>query len=98
LLNAKISLSFIAISFVPRVADLHALDHFTDQDVPFISCELCDILANLIELDPIIHGNNYHQRELQNIPSSFIVYIQYHTPLEKIVSPTFIHNKPPPIS
>ena len=92
-----ITLLFSAAFLVPRVANLHALDHLSDDDT-YISCELCDISVHSHQLDLITDDSSYLENEQQNIPSSFVVLTQYNTPREKIVSPTFIYNKPPPLS
>lgn len=90
-----ITLLFTAAFLVPRVANLHALSHLSDDDAS-ISCELCDLIVDTHQLDLINDNNSYLESEQQNIPSSFVVVPQYNTPQEKIVSPTFIYNKPPP--
>ncbi len=91
------TLLFTAALLVPRVANLHALDHITDEDTSSISCELCDILVHSYELDVINENYSFLENELYNTPSTFIVFTQYHIPKENIVSPTSIYNKPPPL-
>ncbi len=90
-----VTLLFTAAFLVPRVANLHALSHLSDDDTA-ISCELCDIIVDSHQFD-LINDNNFHlENEQQSIPSSFVIVPQYNTPQEKIVSPTCIYNKPPP--
>ncbi|WP_298541432.1 hypothetical protein [uncultured Aquimarina sp.] len=90
-----ITLLFTAAFLAPRVANLHALSHLSDDDTS-ISCELCDIIVDAHQFDLINDSNFYTENDQQSIPSSFVVVSQYNTPQEKIVSPTFIYNKPPP--
>ncbi|WP_299215018.1 hypothetical protein [uncultured Aquimarina sp.] len=90
-----ITLLFTAAFLVPRVANLHALSHLSDDDTS-ISCELCDIIVDAHQFDLITDNNSYLESEQQSIPSSFVVVPQYNIPQEKIVSPTCIYNKPPP--
>ncbi|WP_235016274.1 hypothetical protein [Aquimarina sp. AU474] len=91
-----ITLLVTAAFLVPRVVNLHALSHLSDDDIS-ISCELCDILVHSHQLDFIEEDIFNLEYELQNIPSSFVVLVQYNAPQEKIVSPTSIYNKPPPL-
>ncbi len=89
-----ITLLCIAAFLVPRVANLHALSHLSDDGA--VSCELCDIIVDTPQFDLINDTNSYLESEQQSIPSSFVIVLQYNTPQEKIVSPTCIYNKPPP--
>ncbi len=91
-----ITLLFTVAFLVPRVANLHAMNHLSGDD-DSISCEICDAISVSNQFD-LITGDIFHfENNLQNIPSSFIVYTQYSTPIEKIASPISIYNKPPPI-
>ncbi len=90
-----IALLFTAAFLVPRIANLHALTHLSD-DNPDISCELCDIIVDAHQFDLINNNNSYLEQESHSIPSSFIVLTQYNISKEKIVSPITIYNKPPP--
>ena len=89
---------FLVAFFAPKIANLHALSHISDEDDTSIPCELCDISTNIIQLD-LFNGDSFGwKNELLNIPSSVVVVSKYNTPLEKIVSPTVIYNKPPPLT
>ncbi|TSE08103.1 MULTISPECIES: hypothetical protein [Aquimarina] len=91
-----ITLLFTATFLVPRVANLHALSHLSDDDEP-ISCELCDIISNSHQFDLITNDTYCFEDTQINIPSSFVIFTQYNTPKEKIASPISIYNKPPPV-
>ncbi|MEW7281292.1 hypothetical protein ABW636_22090 [Aquimarina sp. 2201CG1-2-11] len=90
-----ITLLFTAAFLAPRVVDLHILNHLSEDDEP-VSCELCDILVYSHQLDLFHNDHSHLEKEQSNIPSSFIALIQYRGPQEKIASPTFVYNKPPP--
>ncbi|GAA4272440.1 hypothetical protein U6A24_10165 [Aquimarina gracilis] len=92
-----ITVLFATFFLVPRIVNLHVLDHLTD-DKTSVSCELCDILVYSYQLDLITEDNSYLENELQHTPSSYVVLAQYNIPQEKIVSPTCFYNKPPPLS
>ncbi len=88
---------FLVAFLLPRVVDMHALEHFLD-DNETVSCELCDIAPNSQQFDLFLNGVSYDDKQFLNTPSSFVVDLQYNSPLDKIVSPTSVYNKPPPIS
>ncbi|WP_299255542.1 hypothetical protein [uncultured Aquimarina sp.] len=89
---------FFTVSFlVPRVTSLHALSHLSDDDTP-ISCEICDIIVDSHQFDLVNDDNFYIEIEGKSIPSSFVVVTQYNAPQEKILSPAYIYNKPPPLT
>ncbi len=90
-----VALLFATAIIIPRVANLHALDHVSD-DTFSISCELCDILLHSFQLDLINDYPSGLKNELVNIPTSFVVLRNHHIPQEKIVSPTSFYNRPPP--
>ncbi|SEL95933.1 hypothetical protein SAMN04487910_3720 [Aquimarina amphilecti] len=90
-----ITLLFAAAFLIPRVANLHALSHLSDDDSSF-SCELCDILADSYQLDLADNTQNYAENELKSIPNSSVVFLKYNSPQEKIASPSSVYNKPPP--
>ncbi|WP_299765370.1 hypothetical protein [uncultured Dokdonia sp.] len=91
-----ITLLFTLVFLVPRVASMHAISHLSEDD-ELISCEICDTISVSNQFD-LITGDTFHfENELQNVPSSFVVYTEYTTPLEKIASPISFYNKPPPI-
>lgn len=92
---AHIITLFFAVAFlIPRIVDLHVLNHQPDDDTT--SCELCDILIQSDQFDLIFDDILYFQDQPYNTPSSFIVITKYNVPQKKIVSPTSIYNKPPP--
>jgi len=86
---------FLATFLLPRVVDIHALEHFSGDDNA-VSCELCDIAPNSQQFDLFLNIVSYDDGQLLNIPDSFIVETHYNSPLDKIVSPTSVYNKPPP--
>ena len=87
---------FFTITFLtPRIVDLHAFSHISEDDSP-ISCKLCDTIAYHGQFDLTLDGNSYAEDESQNTPSAVVVFTTYNSPQEKIVSPIFIYNKPPP--
>lgn len=90
------TLVFLAAFLVPRVADLHALDHaFGDDDS--ISCELCDIALHSSEFDLYLANASYDDSPAINLPSRRIKGCSYNSPIAKIATPTTIYNKPPPM-
>ena len=89
-------LLFIAAFLAPRVANLHALSHLSSDDIS-ISCELCDVVVYSYLLDLVTDHLYGLEDNPQNTPSNFVAFAYYDMPQEKIVSPTSIHNKPPPI-
>ncbi|MDC8005855.1 hypothetical protein POV27_17510 [Aureisphaera galaxeae] len=91
-----IPLLFAIVFLIPRVADLHALEHIAEEDTP-ISCELCDDLIQTQQNDLDLAGASYVEVAMQQVPCSFVVLPHYDVPRETIVSPTSIYNKPPPL-
>jgi len=91
------SIIFLVAFLLPRVIDLHALEHLSEHDDEPISCELCDISSHTQQLDLYFGDTSYIEKELSYIPNSYIAYHFYNSPLAKIVSPTTVYNKPPPI-
>jgi len=89
------SLLFLAAFLIPRVAELHVLEHLSEEEEA-ISCELCDIVSPSQQLDLSTVAVSYEQKQLIPHPSEHIVYGMYHSPLAKIFSPTSVYNKPPP--
>ena len=90
-----ITLLFLVAFLAPRVVDLHALEHTASDDEP-VSCELCDITAHSQSFDLFVDCPSYEDVEPVNRPSTFVVSTQYNSPLDKIVTPTSVYNKPPP--
>lgn len=82
---------------VPRVANLHSFVHLSDND-ELISCELCDIIVSSQELDLFIDGPYFYEDTSISLPSTFIAFELFDTPVEKIASPLSFYNKPPPLS
>ncbi|GAA3515142.1 hypothetical protein GCM10022393_31390 [Aquimarina addita] len=75
---------------------MHALDHmFEDDDT--ISCELCDITSQSVQLDWYTGDTSYDNGHIVNNPSSIVVDCFFNSPIAKIVSPTSVYNKPPPV-
>ncbi len=93
-----IAMIWFAVAFlVPRIANLHALSHLSeDEDTP-ISCELCVFVMQSDQFDLINTNSSYSEVELHSVPSTLVVLQHYHTPKEKIASPNYIYNKPPPL-
>ncbi len=92
-----VSFLLLATILIPRILNLHELDHLLDDDIS-ISCELCDLVINSEEPLLIANDNSYEQRKLQNTPNTLVILRYYRIPQGKIVTPGFIYNKPPPIS
>ncbi len=86
---------FLVAFLIPRIADLHAFDHLSGND-DSISCELCDITSHTQQLDLFIGDTSYIEEQPLNMPSPYVTYSFYNSPLAKIVSPTTVYNKPPP--
>jgi hypothetical protein len=96
LIRPFIVIFFTAAFLVPRVTILHSLSHLSDDDV-HNSCDLCDILVYSYQLDSKSEDTSYVTNEFQDLPNSFVVLYTYNISQEKIVSPDFIYNKPPPL-
>jgi len=89
---------FVAMAFLtPRIANLHILSHFSEDDNP-ISCEVCDIITNAQDFDLSYANGDPFSDYLNNVPTKVVVISFFNIPLETIVTPTTIHNKPPPLS
>ncbi len=88
---------FLVAFLAPRVADLHAFDHLSDEDVP-ISCERCDITCHSQQFDLYLEDGSYYEEQPTNSPSEEIICGIYNSPLAKIATPTSVYNKPPPLS
>jgi len=86
---------FLVTFLLPRIVDIHALNHLFGDDET-ISCELCDIASNSQQFDLFIDVVSYDDGYLLNTISSIVIDAHYNTPLDKIVSPTSVYNKPPP--
>ncbi len=89
------ALLFLVAFLLPRFADLHAFDHIADDNVP-VSCEQCDIATNSHQFDAYLVDATPVVLNVSFVPSTAIVFRSYNSPLAKIVSPTFLYNKPPP--
>lgn len=88
---------FLVAFLLPRVADLHAFYHLSDDDAP-ISCEHCDITSHSQQFDFYLEDVQYHEQQLINSPNEQIISGIYNSPLAKIATPTSVYNKPPPLS
>lgn len=88
---------FLVAFLVPRMVDLHAIEHLSEDD-DAISCELCDISSNSVQFDLFFTNTVYDNATACILPSSFIAIRYYNSPIAKIVTPTWVYNKPPPIS
>ncbi|TPN87375.1 hypothetical protein [Aquimarina algicola] len=97
ILTYIITLLFTVVFIAPRIVNLHVLSHLSDENDTPISCELCDVLIYTSQLDLAKDDVSYFENTSQNLSGLFVVVPQYNTPQEKIVSPTFIYNKPPPL-
>jgi len=86
---------FLVAFLFPRIADVHVFDHLLEGDEP-ISCELCDITSHTQQIDLFFGDSFYTEEEPINKLSTHVIYSFYNSPLAKIVSPTFVYNKPPP--
>jgi hypothetical protein len=91
------ALLFLVAFLVPRVADLHAFDHLSDDDVP-VSCERCDITSHSQKSDLYLGDFSYYEELTLNRPSEQSISRIYTSPLAKIATPTSVYNKPPPLS
>ncbi|UZO80708.1 hypothetical protein NBT05_17415 [Aquimarina sp. ERC-38] len=87
---------FLVTFLAPRVANLHALDHFSD-DEDSISCELCDITSSSQQFDLYLGHTPSQTDYILNYPSPYVVDSFYNSPTAKIASPSSIYNKPPPV-
>ncbi|MDC8005863.1 hypothetical protein POV27_17550 [Aureisphaera galaxeae] len=91
------ALLFVLAFLSPQIANLHMLDHIMDGDTPTV-CEFYDIISTANQLD-VFSGDPFSfDVDLQDVPSSYVVFTQYDVPHAKIASPTSVYNKPPPIS
>jgi hypothetical protein len=88
---------FLVAFLLPRVADLHAFVHLSDDDVP-VSCERCDITSHSQQFDLYLEDVPYSEEQPINSPSEQIISGIYNSPLAKIATPTSVYNKPPPLS
>ena len=88
---------FLVAFLLPRVADFHAFEHLSDDDVP-ISCERCDITSHSQQFDLYLNGVSYYEEQPIVTPSERIISEIYNSPLAKIATPTSVYNKPPPLS
>ena len=86
---------FLVAFLVPRIADIHALEHLQDDDEG-VSCDLCDITSYSQQFDLFLDVAAYYDNRPLNAISCLVVYGYFNSPLDKIVSPTSIYNKPPP--
>ncbi len=93
--NYFTALLFLVVFLLPRVADLHAFEHISDDDVP-VSCEQCYITANSHQFNVYLQDATPVGINVVFVPSTAIVFRSYNSPLAKIVSPTSVYNKPPP--
>lgn len=90
-----ITIFFTLVILFPCIADLHALDHWSEHS-PSSHCECCKILTQYNQLN-LINGDAYDSvSEMLKIPHSLTQSLSYGIPEEKIASPDFIYNKPPP--
>ncbi len=88
---------FALVIIIPNIANLHSLDHLSDYDES-VPCEFCEILTDQNQVDQIDGIAFYSEHELQIHLYNQVKLSSYDIPLEKIVSPVFIYNKPPPLS
>jgi len=86
---------FLVAFLLPRVANVHAWEHLSDDDET-IACELCDITTQSQEVDLFLEVVTYDDTSSLNTPNTFIVNTYYNSPLDKIATPTSVYNKPPP--
>jgi hypothetical protein len=91
------ALLFLVAFLLPRVADLHAFDHVSDDDVP-VSCERCDITSHSQKSDLYLGDLPSYEVQIRNRPSEQNISGIYNSPLAKIATPTSVYNKPPPLS
>ncbi|MEL6812435.1 MAG: hypothetical protein AAFP76_13975 [Bacteroidota bacterium] len=93
-----ISLLFLSAFLFLRVANAHAFSHFSD-DADEAHCELCEIIVASQELTPFVGQASV---EIGNDNAIFVENDQsnsgYVVPLQSIVYPDFVYNKPPPFS
>jgi len=87
---------FLVIFLIPKVIDLHVLEHLLGDDHS-ISCEYCDTISNSKPFNLFLNTSCYKDNKRSGTISAFIVKTYYNSPLSKIVSPTSIYNKPPPV-
>ncbi|MEO0528437.1 MAG: hypothetical protein AAFZ89_14485 [Bacteroidota bacterium] len=86
---------FLVAFLVPRVADLHVLDHLSEDDGA-VSCELCHITYISEQFDLYLGHATYDEQQPISGSITYLLYSGYNSPLAKIVSPTSVYNKPPP--
>ena len=94
--KSVISLLFLSVFLLLRVTNAHAFEHFSD-DTDEVHCELCDIITVSQQLTPFA---DTAQEETQIVPPVLFrtseLNSEYNEPLNRIVSPLSVYNKPPP--
>lgn len=95
--KALLSFLFMAAFLVPRIADMHAIEHLEDGEDEGTHCELCHFTTAEDPKDLYFLNDISYQEPFQPVPDSFETAINYVAPLALIASPTSVYNKPPPV-
>lgn len=91
--KSTIAPALIVILLLSSSVNFHAYSHIADDSE--VNCELCEFLSNSVEFEFINSGIFHSEKNTKEIhykPQA----IAYNSPLEKIVTPAFVYNKPPP--
>ena len=89
--------TFFALAMLfPNIANLHSLGHLSEHDAA-TSCECCEIFTQYNQLDLVFGDSYYPENEIRNHSHAWVQLFSYNSPVEKIVTPVFIYNKPPPL-
>ena len=95
-LRSHIVSLLIAVAFLaPRVANLHALVHLSEEDHA-VECELCDTLVQTQQFDLGLLAVSVTQDTVPPLVLPQLILQSYHIPRELIVAPEYLYNKPPP--
>lgn len=89
------TLLFLVAFLVPRVVELHAFEHISDNEDQ-VTCELCDITTQVQEQELTFGQVSHTYQILSPSPSDYVITSSYGSPVAYIVTPTVVYNKPPP--
>ncbi len=86
---------FLAVFLMPRVVQLHALEHMSEGDDQ-LACELCDITIQTQQQDICSGDKPYTSPAVTHRVNTYVLLVSYNSPVACIVTPTVVYNKPPP--
>ena len=87
--------SFFALAIL--ISNGHSLGHLSDYDNA-ISCEFCEVLTDYDQLNLLDGSISFSENESCYVHEELNQLFPYNISQEKIVSPDFIYNKPPPLA